>query len=145
MREIKFKAHIKQTTKVLEVADISWTKRGNIDLVRLAGESIYRDISEVDLIQYADFKDKNGKEIYEGNIIKGVYVGLSKAYEPTEHIYQVIFLSGSFDINDPHCCACCKEECACHGSLSEFLACCESVEVIGNKWENPELLEDKKI
>lgn len=87
-------------------------------------------------------KDKNGKEIYERDIVKGIYVGLSKSSKPTTHIYQIIFLLGSFDINDPSCCDCCKSECACHGSLHEFLCCCDSVEVIGNIHENPELLND---
>jgi uncharacterized phage protein (TIGR01671 family) len=92
--------------------------------------------------QYTGLRDKNNTDIYEGDVVRGTY---TKEYghgtETTGHIYQVIYLNGSFDINNPSCCAICKDGNSCHSSLYEFLVSCDSVEVIGNVIENPELLE----
>ena len=84
------------------------------------------------LMQYTGLFDKNGKEIYEGDILSG-----------KNHPYQVIFCYGSFDINWPPCCNHCAKGDASHGSLYEYLACEEGMEVIGNLYENPELMKSK--
>ena len=92
-------------------------------------------LNQVELMQYTGLKDKNGKEIYEGDIVKDKGDG---------HPYQVIFCYGSFDINWPHCCNHCAKGDASHGSLYEYLAFGEGAEVIGNIYENPGLLEGVK-
>ena len=84
--------------------------------------------------QFTGLHDKNGKEIYEGDIVNG-----------EELNYRVIFMYGSFEINDPNCCSECKEGRGSHGGLNEYLATSEIViTVIGNIHENPELLEKNK-
>jgi len=77
------------------------------------------------LMQYTGLKDKNGKEIYEGDIIKNIdgYVHWGK-YEDGEYVYNVY----TWVLNK-------------YGTvLSEMVLTYKNVEVIGNIYENPELL-----
>ena len=95
--------------------------------------------------QYTGLKDKNGKEIYEGDIVKAKIDGLwqtgahtvseGKATWNLEVIYNDIRYMDVFHIlgskNQPNRIYYLFDE-----SISD-------VEVIGNIHENPELLEDK--
>jgi uncharacterized phage protein (TIGR01671 family) len=72
------------------------------------------------LMQFTGLLDKNGKEIYEGDIVD------SKLYDGTRKNYVVEYRDGSFVIG-----------------LTELGKWIEDVIVIGNIYENPNLLEDK--
>ena len=69
------------------------------------------------LMQYTGFHDKNGKEIFEGDIVR-ITNGV---------VATVVFEWGAFDYDNPHG----------YQNLSESGDLCE---VIGNLYENPELL-----
>ena len=76
-------------------------------------------------MQYTGFKDKDGREIYEGDIIK---------YR--NNLYQIRWIFLGFyahQINGRGF----KE-------LDEFVADTMDIEVVGNIYENPELLESSK-
>jgi uncharacterized phage protein (TIGR01671 family) len=76
------------------------------------------------LMQFTGLHDKNGKEIYEGDIVKLNSVNLRIYYSESRALYRA---EGSnkwhYDINE----------------IMEFYNC----EVIGNIYENPELIEQK--
>jgi len=81
-----------------------------------------------DLMQFTNLHDNNGKELYEGDIVK---------IRDTFHEYPVSIVwidrdaCYGFDVRDQ----------SSFGNISEWIG---AMELIGNKWENPELLEAKK-
>ena len=83
--------------------------------------------------QYTGLTDKNGKKIFEGDIIQR----LPKYKTDTVETYEVIFLEGSFQY------ACLGKKYCYSFDDSEFGICSNQYEVIGNIHDNPELLGDK--
>ena len=116
MREIKFRAWRKQDDPRM----INW------DTILLVGFQRFIDVDNYELMQYTGLKDKNGKEIYEGDIVNCGVPELSND-EPAEHIHHGIigFRDGSYLVND----------------FSTWFAC--EYEIAGNIYENPELLKGK--
>ena len=73
-------------------------------------------------------KDKNGKLIWENDIVRTVYDG-------NEHIYQVVWDESELDFKATNG----KEN---YESNFEYLPCCDEIEILGNCFDNPELLEE---
>lgn len=86
------------------------------------GELEIRNSSSI-FMQYTGLKDKNGKEIYEGDIVNDG----AKVYK------KIGFNFGSFtlDLIDG------RIDCS-------LFDCTPSIFIVGNIYENPELLENKK-
>lgn len=79
------------------------------------------------LMQSTGLKDKNGVEIFEGDIVICLGPDLEETFS------TVAFAEGAFCVNHKHL-----------GVEFEFLCFVDSaMEVIGNIYENPELLEGK--
>jgi len=64
-REIKFRAWDKQNKRMFEVDGLSFRNQYVTDE---AGQHTFK-FNQCDLIQYTGLKDKNGKDIYEGDIL----------------------------------------------------------------------------
>ncbi len=94
----------------------------------LGFENWYR-VNENTICQCTGLKDKNGNMIWENDIVRTIYDGI-------EHIYQVIWDKSELDFKATNG----KEF---YKSNFEYLPCCEEVEVIGNIFDNPELLESE--
>lgn len=129
MREIKFKLWCKNKNEWEK--DLWWIGcDGNLYTV-LRGQ--LRDIKKENHIpcQFTGLLDKNGKEIYEGDIVKTFW---GKPEDRTEIIFETVFQAGCFT----------GKEIETNGFYymewpSEYFLGCE---VVGNLYENPELLKE---
>ena len=128
-REIKFRAYHKERKEMFEIASIDFEEKkaalsnGIIKLLNV-------DFKQFELLQYTGLKDKNGKEIYEGDIIKYKF-----PYDKRiKHISPVKFLEteASFGIKDRY-----ENEIPLYTASSN-----NYFEVIGNIYENKNLLEE---
>jgi len=95
------------------------------EMIYDSNERIFSNYLEEDLMQYTGLKDKNGVSIYEGDIVEEDWVlGKSKTY------YKPIEITWN-----QHICAFCTG--------SKPLQFPIRWVVIGNIYENPELLDNK--
>jgi len=115
MKQIKFRAFDKKTKKIFPVSALHSNGAVHID-VYPDSKAEYKNADEVELMQFTGLHDKNGKEIYEGDICR---------YD-NDFRFEVVFRKGSF--------------CA-PTSKNAFVIFDETQsEIIGNIYESPELL-----
>jgi len=115
-REIKFRAWDKNNNKMV-YSGKKYTNGGLLDW-----------FEDEDLMQYTGLKDKNGKEIYEGDIVK------DKKNHPRMKLV-VKYEGVGFSIKDIK-----NGDC----QILFYNSSCrkqENIEIIGNIYENPELLK----
>jgi uncharacterized phage protein (TIGR01671 family) len=120
MRQIKFRAWNPQQSRL-----ISWEEAERITVA--SGMSIFQP-SELVWQQFTGLTDKNRKEIYEGDIVAYRPTGTTGDGTPWKKIlgdvhHEVIFEKGAFRLKD-----------------DPRLQFPHRWEVIGNIYENPELL-----
>ena len=150
MREIKFRAWLKEKKEMIDNARpdffckqlhyLRGNSAGGQDVLGVSTE-------DIELMQYTGLKDKNNKEIYEEDIVKlraNHGIGVIKYYEiyegdvlsngNDEKPYKVIFENGSFRAEF-------------EGDFEEYSfylidIVAQHCEIVGNIYENPELLKE---
>ena len=123
MREIKFRAWHKGKKIMGEVLGIDILHKE----IFFSNEDVdcyeHTDFKDIELMQYTGLKDKNNKEIYEGDILSN---------GNNEKPYKVIFENGSFRAE--------FEEDFEEYSFDLIDVVAQGCEIVGNIYENPELL-----
>ena len=125
-REIEFRAWLENEKKMVEVVSINFNDRliayNDNDKQELC---INCSFNNIELMQYTGLKDRNDVKIFEGDIVKCKIGNVNfEGY--------VYFYGGRFEFIDFE-----------DDEETEFLCYCDDLEVIGNVFENKELLEDE--
>ena len=125
MREIKFRAWDKKKKELLYNGIEFYTRSINCCSVQPGYKSIigFGGCDCFDLMQYTGLKDKNGVEIYEGDLIR---------LDLIDRVDQVSFISGAFVVSNKHCCVHCARKESYNMTLYEYLTQIQKAEVIGN-------------
>jgi uncharacterized phage protein (TIGR01671 family) len=123
MREIKFRAWDDERKRMILQTGTKWENGYYYPF----GFSIGRLVSfnELIFLQYTGLKDRNSVEIYEGDIVETDNFAVKKGvvvWDKDAHQFSIKSKDNKYDFM--YCCLDCAEK------------------VIGNIYENPELLED---
>ncbi|AKU33885.1 hypothetical protein AKG30_02320 [Lacticaseibacillus paracasei] len=131
-REIKFRAWSKKDKVMVDVAAINFGPSGLWSLIEDADDAELQLADSYELMQYTGLHDKNGREIYEGDII--VTYPKSKYEAPKSGVVQFGDSCPSFiyKVKD--------------GSEYDIWSSnvFRTYEVIGNIFEDKQLLEGKQ-
>lgn len=143
----KFRAYYIAKKKVYTVSNIDIKSYGEIlcEIIIDGGctiGSLYKTGENPDIIlmQSTGLKGKNGKEIYCGDIVKGIRVGNEKDNKEIETVGVVkqsfceLVIEDSYGTYDP----------LLNYGDNIYKGRLAGIEVIGNIYENPELMEKKE-
>ena len=131
MREYKFRCWDTENKEMLKVQELDFedTFYGGRLSIRTDKYNDYFDMEDMVLMQYTGLKDKNAKEIYEGDIVSFNLKSDNEGqlnitgyieYQTTFSGYRIMSLKGSFALDYN----------------------IKDIEVIGNIYDNKSLLEE---
>ena len=135
-REIKFRVWDTYNKEMLDVQELDYADSYNGQpMIRTTMYNDYFDTEEMILMQYTGLHDKNGKEIYEGDIV--LYKDWEMAYEGGGN--DSFINKGIVEYCEDNCCYNVTERQTV--DITDVLyKDNEDLEVIGNIYDNPELL-----
>lgn len=135
MNNIKFRAYIDE--RLRDVTSIHWFE-GEIDMISTTRGSYEVEIfDDYKLMQYTGFKDSKGNDIYEGDIIQFLYKPL---YPFAERFGALVTCKVSYDLGKFSLNKGCSNE--FEEDIANAILYLGKLKVIGNIYENPELLEE---
>lgn len=135
MRVVKFRAWDKEIEKIYPVLKIDFVEEWVSMYSKITGRH-YNWLNNLVLMQYTGLEDKNGVEIYEGDILEL----RANPFNKKRDLFQVVFKDGGF-----------RDE--WNNYIGQYLPpdirnkqggrvrLNEACEVIGNIYENPKLLQ----
>lgn len=144
VRDLKFRAWDKENKDMTYGVDLQFDSNGKLSFLRHNNwqgdgepeENVNWDgiapIEEFVLMQYTGLKDKNSKDVYEGDIVKDFYGKILRIDWADKWARYMLSYDGQW-------CQYYLED--YHNNKTDYLA--QSMEVIGNIYENPELLKEQ--
>ena len=126
MREYKFRGKTEEMNSWWTYGNLVICDNGDYQIGNCPryGDIYYRNkVFKETVGQYTGLHDKNGKEIYEGDIVKSFFVDTDEA---GDKIYKYYIIEVKYD------------EVLCSYKIDKFM----NLEVIGNIYENKELLNE---
>ncbi len=132
MREIKFRAWC--VAGMFDVNDLYFDK-GQAEL----SDGDLRSLKSIELLQFTGLKDKNGKEIYEGDILMDKYgvlwtvhfvMGKFSIFCDTKNLLKSVGEKRNIKLTEDE------------QTAKDLDAWWVGLKIIGNKFENPGLLKD---
>lgn len=144
MNNLKFRAYIKSINKVVDVLKIDFKSNTlllDIDSDEMIPKSDYwwyettLNFEDVEIMQSTGLFDKNGVEIFEDDIVNCGYLFTGSPFEEEDDytedigVIKIVNCGAVVKINGDFEC------------LVDVLNNCEDFEVIGNIYENKELLK----
>ena len=117
----KFRAWDKELQTMLDVSLIDFKKGVLVGEHWEFGETNFMSFAEIVLMQSTDMVDRNGKIIFEGDVVK--CNGLLGTIKSLKAMWICSFVK--------------------HNNYQKVGFFAQEIEVVGNIYENPELLEDK--
>lgn len=126
-REIEFRAWLKAYKQMTKVLNIDFKLKA-VHIPKIGMSYSMQFFEDIELMQYTGLKDKNGVKIFEGDIVKHI-----KGNTYTVEFYNGGFKLLRFNIYE-------GKPVAYHDFEVRRLT---EMEVIGNIYENKELLNDK--
>ncbi|PDY91457.1 YopX family protein [Bacillus toyonensis] len=137
MREIKYKAYVKELNLVLPVLSIQFDFK-KVEVPATYSKHIdteYFNFEQVELIQYTGLKDSKGNEIYEGDILESISGTVGNPEAKVQSIYEVVLDDrNSYSFGT-------RRKGRTHISSPIYRSATKYYKVIGNIYENPELLK----
>ena len=133
MNNLKFRAWDKANKEMLKIEVLDFFFK-EIRVLKNNGSRFSTKFENVEIMQSMGLKDKNGVEIFEGDIVNCGYLFNGSPFDELDEYEEekgvVKFLNCGFNIkfkNDTNL-------------FIDIMESCEDIEVIGNIYENKELI-----
>lgn len=134
MKNLKFRAWDKSNKEILKIDVIDFYFK-EIRVLPDDSNNFSMKFKNVEIMQSTGFHDKNGMEIFEGDILNCGYLITGSPFEENDEYKEeqgiVTFVNCGFNI----------EFNKYNTLFVDIILTCEDIEVIGNIYENPELLK----